>query len=213
MCSPAQPMPFASIGANRQAERKFAWPWLMAPRKQRSQRRSAERARASEADATATTDAAGERTPRTVQRRRTDAVGTVTTTTTAPAIPVVPVVPATPATPTAPAGIDWGIRISWKALAGIATLLALAGIGVKAVTYTNNLAHSITTLADAVGKLDGTIGTVTSDIVSLKQRMAVYDANEAARQTELADIQQRQQRMEQAIADLRAAVAASGGRK
>ena len=103
--------------------------------------------------------------------------------------------------------------ISWRTLAGVATLVGLLLIGIKAVTYTNNLAHSITTLADAVGKLDGTIGTVTSDIVVLKQRMAVYDANEAARQTELTDIQQRQQRIEQAVADLRAAVAAGGVRK
>ena len=181
MCAPARPLPFSRCGANRQA---LAWPWLMPPRKKR------------EVDSP--------RIERSVHRRRTDAVGTVTTTTTAPAIPV------TPATPAVPAGIDWGIRLSWKAIAGIATLLALAGLGVKAVTYTNNLAHSITTLAEAVGKLDGTIGTVTSDIASIKQRMAASDATEASRAAEMVDLAQRQQRMEQAIADLRAAVAAAG---
>lgn len=110
--------------------------------------------------------------------------------------------------------LEYGLpAISWRAIAGIATLVGLVFMGVKGVTYTNNLAHSITTLADAVGKLDGTIGTVTSDIVSIKQRMAVYDATQATRTTEIADMVQRQQRMEQAIADLRAEVAAaSAGR-
>lgn len=108
-----------------------------------------------------------------------------------------------------PIGLDWGIRLSWRTLAGIATLVGLLLLGIKAVTYTNNLAHSITTLAGAVGKLDGTIGTVTSDVASIKQRMAAYDAIQLTRQTELADMTQRQQRIEQSLADLRAVVAAA----
>ena len=216
MCSPAQPLPFSRCGANRQAH---AWPWLMTGKARRVGKTGpAAKARSSntnvpsregrraEEESDAQSGQRIERSP--LQRRRSDAMGTVTTTTTAPAIPVIPAQPATPA------GIDWGIRLSWKAIAGFATVVGLVLLGIKAVTYTNNLAHSITTLAEAVGKLDGTIGTVTSDIVAIKQRMAAYDATQSSRQAETADILQRQQRMEQALADLRADVAAAtAGRK
>ena len=110
--------------------------------------------------------------------------------------------------------LDWGIRLSWRTIAGVATLVGLLLLGIRAVTYANSLATSITTLAGAVGKLDGTMSSTTGEIVVIKQRLATYDVMLANVQAQQTDMAQRQQRMEEAIANLRTDLAGTkAGRK
>jgi hypothetical protein len=104
--------------------------------------------------------------------------------------------------------LEWGIpAVSWRTIAGIAALVGLLLLGIKAVTYANSLATSITTLAGAVGKLDGTMSSTTNDVVAIKQRLATYDVMLANMQAQQTDMAQREQRMEQTIADIRTDVA------